>query len=100
MPQNPAWSRLCKKPLSLAVLLCALGMPMALAQDNSAGDCEANKGEDPKSCPVAGELLDWTPRRQVPPELQDDQCRRCDGRYIYPLRDVYLSVPREISDII
>jgi LPS-assembly protein len=93
------------KPLSLAVLLClaALQVPVqAQAQDTSAGICEATAEGQLAECAVKpgdAARLDWVPRRHVPKELQDDQCLRCDGRYIDPLADQDVSQSPELSDI-
>ena len=94
-----ARTRLCKKPLSLAALLCTLGASPTWAQDNSGGDCEANGSDTGQACEVAVQRLDWTPRRQVPPELRDDQCLRCGGRYTDPLGHLDRSKSPAISDI-
>lgn len=69
--------------LGLAVLL-AFATP-ATAQDTSAAT-EAHP-------------LDWSKERDVPRDMRDDQCLRCDGRYLDPLRDEDQSTPPEASDI-
>jgi LPS-assembly protein len=86
MNKHPTRSHTSLKPVSLAVLLCVWGLP-SLAQDNSA---DSEKTSHP---------LDWAERKQVPEDLQDEQCLRCDGRYMDPLADASRDQPAEEADI-
>jgi LPS-assembly protein len=104
MIDRPARPGLRKKPLSLAVMFCTLSLHLPLqAQDNSAGECEANGSTQTAACqvtPATGPAhLDWQHRRQVPEQQRDDQCLRCDGAYVDPLGHLDRSQPPEAADI-
>ncbi|QFU74483.1 LPS-assembly protein LptD [Halioglobus maricola] len=104
MTNSPARPNTRKRPISLAVLLFALGhSASSSAQDNSGWVCEANtEGElaecklDPEASPAR---LDWLHRRQVPKEQVDDQCLRCDGSYVDPLGHLDRSKSPDLEDI-
>jgi LPS-assembly protein len=67
-------------PLHLTLLLLCLALPLsAQAQDNN--------------------QLDWSPIEDVPQELRDAQCQRCEGRYMDPLAEADKSIPAEEKDI-
>ncbi|MDG1388206.1 MAG: LPS-assembly protein LptD [Halioglobus sp.] len=70
--------------LGLAVAFALMTLP-ALAQDSSE--------------PSEAHPLDWTDIRDVPPELRDDRCIDCQGRYMDPLRDVDTSVSPDNAPI-
>ncbi len=86
MTKAPIGPRSSLKPIGLAVLLCAWGLP-APAQDNSAGHDRTYRD------------LDWAPSSEVPAELRDDQCMRCDGRYLDPIGGEVMERPVEEADI-
>jgi LPS-assembly protein len=82
------------RPLALVIAFGLAPLPLAVGAP-SPWDCRA-EGED-------GEWVcrprDWVPLAEVPPELQDAQCRQCGGRYIDPLADADRSASPEESDL-
>lgn len=67
-------------PLRITSLLIGILVPLHLwAQDNN--------------------QLDWSPIKSVPEELQDTQCKLCEGSYIDPLADADRTVAPEEQDI-
>lgn len=76
-----------------------------VAEDTSVGDCGANNAANSGDCPVpengasSQRATDWVPLEAVPPDLQDDQCLNCGGRYIDPLADADKSTPPERANI-
>lgn len=70
------------------VLLCGLahhGTAGAQNTQTTASDCVIAEGTAGDNCGANSANLDWTPIEQVPAQLQNRQCRTCQGRYIDPL---------------
>ncbi|TXS89432.1 LPS-assembly protein LptD [Parahaliea aestuarii] len=100
---TPVSSPLFAKRQRLALAL-SLALPVLAqaAQESAAEPCPAG---DQALCstdvpPAANAYpLDWVPIREVPEELQDEECRSCRGRYIDPLAGADTGVDPELSDI-
>ncbi len=76
-------------PVRLAVAVCAALLSLSSpAQDTKAGGCTANENSPAAECPRqpgGSGGLDWVRARDVPPELRDETCVNCGGRYMDPL---------------
>ena len=83
--------RLQSLPVRLAAAVCAALLSLSSpAQDTKAGDCIANENDLSADCTPAPQAtephpLDWAATGDVPPELRDETCLNCGGRYMDPL---------------
>ena len=97
--------RLQSLPARLSAAVCAAMLSLSSpAQDTKAGDCPANEKDPSGNCAPATQIsalhpLDWAPTADVPPELRDETCLNCGGRYIDPLAGADQRQDPEQADI-